>query len=105
MLKRKIEETLWAWKQEANHKPIVIKGCRQCGKTYSVQKFAQDNYQHVVYLNFMLNPDYALAFEGSKAIDDLVVNISAMIPGAVFEPQQTCLILDEIQDIQPPALP
>ncbi len=98
MLKRKIEETLWAWKQEANHKPIVIKGCRQCGKTYSVQKFAQDNYQHVVYLNFMLNPDYALVFEGSKAIDELVVNISAMIPGATFEPQQTCLILDEIQE-------
>jgi len=76
----------------------VIKGCRQCGKTYSVQKFAQDNYKHVVYLNFMLNPDYALAFEGSKAVDDIVINISAMIAGSVFEPQQTCLILDEIQE-------
>ena len=32
MLKRKIEETLLAWKQEDNHKPIVIKGCRQCSK-------------------------------------------------------------------------
>lgn len=98
MLRRKIEDTLLAWKQEANHKPIVIKGCRQCGKTYSVQKFAQDNYKHVVYLNFMLNPDYALAFEGSKAVDDIVINISAMIAGSVFEPQQTCLILDEIQE-------
>lgn len=44
MLKRKIEEILLAWKQEPNHKPIVIKGCRQCGKTFSVQKFAQANY-------------------------------------------------------------
>ena len=98
MLRRKIEDTLLAWKQEADHKPIVIKGCRQCGKTYSVQKFAQDNYKHVVYLNFMLNPEYALAFEGSKAVDDIVINISAMITGSVFEPQQTCLILDEIQE-------
>ena len=98
MLKRKIGEVLLAWKQDSNHKPIVIKGCRQCGKTFSVQKFAQDNYQHVVYLNFMLNPDYALAFEGSKAIDDIIINLSAMIPGSVFEPQQTCLILDEIQE-------
>ncbi len=54
MLKRKIEQTLLAWKQEDNHKPIVIKGCRQCGKTFSVMKFAQENYQHVVYINFML---------------------------------------------------
>ena len=59
-------------------------------------KFAQENYQHVVYLNFMLNPDYALAFDGSKVVDDMVINISAMIPGSVFIPQQTCLILDEI---------
>lgn len=98
MLRRKIEDTLLAWKQDANRKPIIIKGCRQCGKTFSVQKFAEDNYQHVVYINFMLNPDYALAFEGSKVIDDIIINISAMIPGNVFEPKQTCLILDEIQE-------
>lgn len=91
MLRRKIEDILLAWKQEAGHKPIVIKGCRQCGKTYSVQKFAQDNYKHVVYLNFMLNPDYALAFEGSKAVDDIVINISAMIMGSVFE-RRTCIV-------------
>ena len=87
MLKRKIEDVLLSWKQEENHKPIVIKGCRQCGKTFSVMKFAQENYQHVVYLNFMLNPDYALAFDGSKVVDDMVINISAMIPGSVFIPQ------------------
>lgn len=52
----------------------------------------------MVYINFMLNPDYALAFEGSKAVDDMVINISAMIPGSVFVPKQTCLILDEIQE-------
>ena len=86
MLKRKIEDVLLSWKQEENHKPIVIKGCRQCGKTFSVMKFAQENYQHVVYLNFMLNPDYALAFDGSKVVDDMVINISAMIPGSVFIP-------------------
>ena len=33
MLKRKIEEELVAWKANPNRKPIVIKGCRQCGKT------------------------------------------------------------------------
>lgn len=98
MLKRKIEETLLDWKNEADHKPLVIKGCRQCGKTFSVLKFAHDTYKHVVYINFMLNPDYAIAFEGSKAIDDIVVNITAMISGSIFVPKETCLILDEIQE-------
>ncbi len=98
MLKRKMEDILLAWKQEEDHKPIVIKGCRQCGKTFSVRKFAEEHYRHVVYLNFMENKDYGLAFEGSKVVDDIVMNITAIVPGSVFESRQTCLILDEIQE-------
>ncbi len=98
MLKRKIEDVLLEWKQEEDHKPIVIKGCRQCGKTFSVRKFAEEHYRHAVYLNFMENKDYGLAFEGSKVVDDIVMNITAMVPGSVFESRQTCLILDEIQE-------
>lgn len=41
MYKRKIEEVLKIWKQTPNHKPIVIKGVRQCGKTSSVMDFAK----------------------------------------------------------------
>lgn len=98
MLKRKIENALVVWKKEVGHKPIVIKGCRQCGKTFSVRKFAGENYAHVVYLNFIENPDYRLAFEGSKSVDDITMNITAMKPDAVFEDGKTCLVLDEIQD-------
>lgn len=98
MLKRKIEAELAAWKESGNHKPIVIKGCRQCGKTFIVRKFAKENYEHVVYINFMQNPDYAFAFEGSKVIDEIIMNITALIPTCRFVPQKTCLILDEIQE-------
>lgn len=98
MLKRKIEEELVAWKANPNRKPIVIKGCRQCGKTFIVQKFAEENYANVVYLNFMQDPDYALAFEGSKRVDDIVMNLSAMIPQSKFILGETCIIIDEIQE-------
>lgn len=98
MLKRKIEDTLKAWKEEAGHKPLVVKGCRQCGKTFSVRKFAKDNYANMVYLNFIEEPHYMLAFEGSKKVDDITMNITAMMPDAVFEEGKTCLVLDEVQD-------
>ena len=52
MLRRKIEKTLLDWKNTPNHKPLILKGCRQCGKTYSVLEFAKKNYAHTVYLNF-----------------------------------------------------
>lgn len=98
MLKRKIEEELIAWKANPNRKPLVIKGCRQCGKTFIVQKFAEENYANVVYLNFMQDSDYALAFEGSKRVDDIVMNLSAMIPQSQFVANETCIIIDEIQE-------
>ncbi|MBQ9678723.1 MAG: ATP-binding protein [Prevotella sp.] len=98
MLKRKIETVLEEWKQTPDHKPLVLKGCRQCGKTFSVEKFAHENYAHVVSLNFVHQPDLAFAFQNSKVVDDIIVNITAMVNGATFEPGNTCLILDEIQE-------
>lgn len=44
MYKRKIEEKLELWFNETPHKPIVVKGVRQCGKTSSVVAFAQKLY-------------------------------------------------------------
>lgn len=98
MLKRKIENQLIEWKNQTNHKPIVIKGIRQCGKTFIVKKFAEAHYKHVVYLNFAQKPELSIPFEGSLEVDDIIMGITAMVKGAMFEPGKTCLILDEIQD-------
>ena len=99
MLKRKIEQTLLDWKHKPGRKPMILKGCRQCGKTFSVQKFARENYQHVVYLNFFQNSEYASIFSGSLEIDNLIMLMSALLgPAAVFVPGETVIILDEIQE-------
>lgn len=99
MLKRKIEQRMIEWKNTPNRKPLIIKGCRQCGKTYSVLDFARKNYSHVVYLNFFQNPDYASVFAGSLEIDNIVMMLSALLgKDAVFKPGETILVLDEIQD-------
>ena len=99
MLRRKIEQTLMDWKNTPNHKPLIIKGCRQCGKTFSVLEFAKNNYEHVVYLNFYANPQYASVFSGSLEVDHITMLLSALMGrDAIFEPGKTILVLDEIQD-------
>ena len=99
MLKRKIEQRLTAWKNTPNKKPLIIKGCRQCGKTFSVLEFAKKNYTHVVYLNFFENPDYTSVFAGSLEIDNIIMMLSALLgKSAVFVPGETVIVLDEIQD-------
>ena len=98
MLRRKIQDTLLQWKKTPGHKPLVIKGCRQCGKTFSVREFAKKNYKHEVYLNFLQDSSYASIFSGSLEVSHLVMMMSALIPDAVFEAGRTVIILDEIQD-------
>lgn len=99
MLKRKIETVLKNWKETKEHKPLVIKGCRQCGKTFSVRQFAREHYAHEIYLNFYENPGFASVFSGSLEVDHLTMLLSALLgPGAIFEAGNTVLILDEIQE-------
>ena len=98
MFQRKIEKTLQQWKLKANHKPLVIKGCRQCGKTSSVISSAKQNYEHVIYLDFHEHKEYKAFFAGALDVDTLTLNISFGIKDARFVPGKTCLVLDEIQD-------
>ena len=98
MLKRKIETYLANWKQSEDKKPLVIKGIRQCGKTYIIRKFASENYKSVVYMNFILEPDKKSAFTGNIDVDTIILNLSALIPGSRFINGETCIILDEIQE-------
>ena len=99
MLRRKIGDALLAWKNDPDRKPLILKGCRQCGKTYSVLAFARENYKHVVYLNFFQDAAFASVFAGSLEVDHLVMMMSALLgPQAVFEPGKTILVLDEIQE-------
>ena len=99
MLDRKINDVLLSWKTKTNHNPIIIKGCRQCGKTFSVIYFCEQNYKNVVYLNFLQNPELSSVFNGSLEVDHLIMLMNAILGHkAVFEPNNTVIILDEIQE-------
>lgn len=87
------------WKNTENRKPLIIKGCRQCGKTFSVMKFAQEHYRNYVYLNFISNPEYASVFSGALDVDTITMMITALLGSkANFVPGETVLVLDEIQE-------
>lgn len=99
MLRRKIENRLLEWKNSADKTPIIIKGCRQCGKTFSVCRFAEKHYKNVVYINFLENKRYAMAFQESLEIDYIIMNLSTLLSSQTkFVPNETCIIFDEIQE-------
>ncbi|MCD8201177.1 MAG: ATP-binding protein [Clostridia bacterium] len=98
MLRRKIDDFLKTWKETPDRKPLYIKGVRQCGKTFSIMRFAKENYKYVVYINFVENPETIPFFDGSLNPDDLIKLISTTKCGQVpFVPGETIIIFDEAQ--------
>ena len=52
MLKRKVTHSIKKWINSKNKKCLVIQGARQTGKTYIVERFAEENYEEIVEINF-----------------------------------------------------
>lgn len=98
MYRRKIESRLLAWKETPNHKPLVVKGVRQCGKTSSVKAFANAHYESVIYMDFHEDKELRKIFSGSLKVNYLITLISSNLPEARFIPGNTCIIFDEVQD-------
>ena len=97
MLKRKIEAKLIEWKNNKDKVCLMIKGARQVGKTFIVNKFAKENYKYYTYINFIENPEYSSIFEGNLNVDNLIKQMSIRIENAQLEPYKTLIFLDEIQ--------
>lgn len=51
--KRKIDDFLIQWKNDPAHKPLIVKGARQIGKTESILHFAKEQYNNVVVINLL----------------------------------------------------
>ena len=98
MYKRKIENILQSWLDDVSHKPLVVKGVRQCGKTSSVMDFAQKHFKNVIYLDFHEHPEYKKFFSPNLEVDAIVMRITAAMPDAEIEAGKTCFVFDEIQD-------
>lgn len=99
MLRRKIYDKLLAWKNNKGKKDaILLRGVRQCGKTYIVREFGKREYKNFIEINFIERPDMQAVFSGSLDVDNMVQQIKLSMPGCQFIPGETLLFLDEIQD-------
>lgn len=96
--KRKIDEFLIQWKSDPNHKPLIVKGARQIGKTESIKHFATQNYSNIIYINFALEKKYSLIVSDGYDVETVVRNISLINPAYKFVSGDTIIVFDEIQE-------
>ena len=98
MLKRKIYHELLNWKKQKKRECLLIRGARQIGKTFIIERFAADQYASYIYLNFYQNPELKEIFSGSLEAGDIYKKISLSLKDVHFVDNDTLIFLDEIQD-------
>ena len=96
--KRKIDNFLIEWKNNPSHKPLIVKGARQIGKTESILHFANENYSNVIYINFVLDRKYSAIVNDGYDVETVIKNISLANPKFKFIENETIIIFDEIQE-------
>ena len=97
-LKRKIDAFLAEWKANPDRKPLIVKGLRQVGKTESIKRFGEMNYQSVITINFVEEPKYKMITADGYKADDIIKNISRMDPSKRFIEGETLIFFDELQE-------
>ncbi len=97
-IERKIDRFLAEWKANKNHKPLVIKGARQIGKTESIRKFAGENYENFVEINFVDEPIYKKIIADGFQPQSIIKNISLIDMSKKFTPDKTLIFFDELQE-------
>jgi len=94
-LYRLVDNVLSDWKNEKKHKPILLRGARQVGKSSTVRQLAKD-FKSYVEINFERQTRMKDIFSGDIDVKRIVSQIS-MLSGKQIIPGETLLFFDEIQ--------
>lgn len=96
-MKREIYTKLLEWQSRRDHKPLVLDGARQVGKTYILKEFGAKEYKSVSYVNLDKDAVAKSIFEPDHDIKRIIRTLSAHT-GVDIVPKDTLIIIDEIQE-------
>ena len=94
-MKRKIDQVLLEWRDDSERKPLIIRGARQSGKTFSVDKFGESAFESYVSINLEKSKPLHPIFD-SLDPKQIIAQIEIRT-GQSIVPGKTLLFLDEIQ--------
>lgn len=98
-IKRDIIEILKAWKENERHKPILLKGARQIGKTWAMETFGRECFEYCVKFDFDRQPELKTVFQATKSPQQLIKELTLYCDDPI-EPGKTLMIFDEIQECE-----
>src|SRR3989344_6186943 len=93
---RFLEDKLKSWKNDPFRIPLLLRGARQVGKSFLVEKFGEENFENMVVVNFEANPEYGGCFETLDPIQ--ILQKIELLSHQNITAGKTLLFLDEIQN-------
>ena len=100
MLKRKATAYIKNWMDTKDKKCLVVQGARQTGKTYIIERFAEENFEELLEINFKQMPSAMDIFAGDLTVDNMIMAMRFRFPERKIVPGKTLIFLDEIQECQ-----
>jgi len=94
-MKRKFTEYLKQWGLSTHRKPLIVRGARQVGKTYTIREFGIEMYDNLVEVNFEETPEIRKFFN-TRDINLIILNLEIYFD-TIINPSKTLLFFDEIQ--------
>lgn len=94
-INREIDHILLDWKNADRHKPLILRGVRQCGKTSAVRNLSQQ-FADYIELNLEKEPDIGKIFEGELNINRIINRLELHFSKRISS--DTLLFIDEIQE-------
>ena len=95
-MKRLIESQLLEWKNDVHRKPLLVRGARQVGKTYTVRQFGREHFKKLAAIDLERDTSLRTIFDGSLAASGIVTQLEAFT-GISLSGGETLLFIDEIQ--------
>lgn len=96
-MKRKITQLLIDWKNRPDHKPLILQGARQVGKTYILEEFGRQHYKNYIKVSLDLVPDVRNFLKNNINPLEIIAYLETLYNVRII-PHDTLVILDEIQD-------
>src|SRR6185437_11132878 len=95
-MRRFVQDQLRRWKTADRRKPLIIRGGRQVGKTWSVEEFGRADFKATVKVDLEKRVDLHSLFRGDLDSKTLLPQLEVAV-GRRIVPGETLLFLDEIQ--------
>ena len=96
IMKRNINDQLVKWKENGSRKPLILRGARQVGKTYSLEEFGKGNFQVCHYLNFEEDEQISAIFKQDLKPDRILRELEFYLDRSITV-DKDILIFDEVQ--------